>query len=626
MTNRLFFMLAAGVFAVACTSGTRVVRDPLIETANTATLDFPRIELSDSATVLHVDAYFNPGMWIRISSETYLQADGRKYPVLGGEGIDLDSLFWMPQSGEASFRLRFGPLPRGTKSFDFIESDCDDCFKYYGIDLTGRKSFESVPAELLTPSKDGAVPEPSFTVGETTVNLHLLGFREGMYREATLYLSTITGEQQPCTAAVDPATGTATFRFEQYGPATALVTMGAGGTIWLSPGETADIYLDLRQAGRALLRRRHAEDGPVFERGLYAKGVYGDLNNLRAAWDGPRFSMNSYSGNFIDYRMTADEYTQAVVSRYESLADSIARCERMPAMLRELSLLTLRQETLGAMAACSFLLELDYRRENDRWDRDERIDYRFAELGPEHFAAVANLFDIGDPKLLMGENMLDYIGAVVRLPIDWGESAGIRPGFAANMRRAFPMFERAAADRLSDADLEELRALDDPFYADACEAIRARVRREMESAAGKAAVEPAPDVPLNRLFETIIAPYGGKVVFVDFWNTWCAPCRAAIKQTEPLKNGELKDDDLVWIYIANETSPLPTYLTMIPNIRGKHYRLNEEQWRFLCEKFDIDGIPSYVVVDRNGSYELRNDLRDHEFLRRTLKKMLEEDF
>ena len=55
----------------------------------------------------------------------------------GSEGILPDSLFWMPDSGEASFVLKFGPLPRGTKSFDFIESDCDDCFKLYGVDLNG---------------------------------------------------------------------------------------------------------------------------------------------------------------------------------------------------------------------------------------------------------------------------------------------------------------------------------------------------------------------------------------------------------------------------------------------------------------------------------------------------------
>ena len=64
----------------------------------------------------------------------------------------------------------------------------------------------------------------------------------------------------------------------------------------------------------------------------------------------------------------------------------------------------------------------------------------------------------------------------------------------------------------------------------------------------------------------------------------------SIRANEPLKEQELKSDNLVWIYLANETSPLVTYKQAIPNIKGKHFRLNNEQWKYLCEQFKIDGI------------------------------------
>ena len=79
---------------------------------------------------------------------------------------------------------------------------------------------------------------------------------------------------------------------------------------------------------------------------------------------------------------------------------------------------------------------------------------------------------------------------------------------------------------------------------------------------------------------------------------------------------------MVWIYIANETSPLDKYLEAIPEIGGLHYRVDGQSWTQLTTSdFVIDGIPSYVLVQKDGTYELRNDLRDHDLLLRTLNSL-----
>jgi hypothetical protein len=41
--------------------------------------------------------------------------------------------------------------------------------------------------------------------------------------------------------------------------------------------------------------------------------------------------------------------------------------------------------------------------------------------------------------------------------------------------------------------------------------------------------------------------------------------------------------------------------------------------------FDIDGIPSYVLVNRDGSYSLRNDLHDINKMVTVLKEELEKE-
>lgn len=620
--------VAVGMLLASCTPANRVVENPLIGAANTMTLDFPKIELSDTATVLHVDAYFRPHNWIRIDAGTYLLADGQKYMLQGSEGILPDSLFWMPDSGEASFVLKFGPLPRGTKSFDFIESDCDDCFKLYGVDLTGKKEYprypEGLPRALRKAPEDGPVPEPILAVGTTTVNVRLLGYRRGMVKEVAMYVNSLLNGQEEHTAAIDPESGTATLRFEQYGTVMAYVSCGpVFGMCWIAPGETLDMYIAMEAGGRAVVQRRDKECEPAPGRRLYTTGAYADLNAQVDASGGSSIRMNLYSGDFADYRMSADEYTQMVVSKYESLADSIAHSP-VSGMMKELSLLTLQQEALTAISMGGFFLAHNYRSVNNEWDYRVEPDYEFASLKPEHYTAVAGLFDINNLKLLMGIDLSDYVNAVSRsyTDVEWADLVHATDGIVYDLPKVVGLPSKAENNALTQEDLDLLHSLREPFYAEACEAMQARVRKELESVKD-VRIETTPEVAVDKLFDAIVAPYKGKVVFVDFWNTWCGPCRASIKANEPLKSGELKSDDLVWIYIANETSPLVAYKTGIAKIAGKHYRLNDTQWKYLCEKFRIDGIPSYVLVDRDGSYKLRNDFRDRDLMKKTLKGMLE---
>lgn len=619
--------LLAAIVLAACSGNPRSVQNPLIASANTRTIDIVGIDLTDTLTTLHVEAYQRPHYWIRIAGESYLRAGDKRYALVGAEGITIDSLFWMPDSGRASFLLRFEPLPLSTRSFDFIESDDDNAWRLYGVDLTGKTAYDPFPAgfpkDLRKKPADGPLPDPVMAGGRSTVRLHLLGWQPGMSPELKLYVNTLLSGQEEHILKIDPATSEAEVTFDQWGPAQAFIVDPAQyslGAMWLAPGETTEVWTDMSQSGRWLYRRRNGgDDTSVGYAPFRTRGTYAALNAMDAEcrW---RVSLETYNGTFADYAMDADAYTAMLVDRYRTLSDSIARSDQ-PQMMRELNEYSLRQETLNAIADADYFLRHNYWHIHNSWGEPVPEGTITAQFGPQHYAAVGRLFDAGDPKMLMGDNVSDYQSALLVKGIDWC-NYGAQGALTTELPQAERLAGKAANLQLDDDDRALLASFSEPLYAEACLGIEKSIRERM-AALDEVRFETTPDVPVEKLFEAIVAPYKGKVVFVDFWNTWCGPCRAALKANEPLKEGALKSDDLVWVYIANETSPLVKYKEMIPGIAGKHFRLNAEQWSYLCDYFNVDGIPSYVVVDRDGRAALRNDLRDHSLLVKVLQEMLQ---
>ena len=143
--------------------------------------------------------------------------------------------------------------------------------------------------------------------------------------------------------------------------------------------------------------------------------------------------------------------------------------------------------------------------------------------------------------------------------------------------------------------------MSDPYYLSRLTRMNNRLLETIEANKKKKGytVNESGEVKDEDLFYSIISKFKGKVVLVDFWATWCGPCKMAMKQMKPMKK-DLEGKDIVYVFIAGENSPKETWDNMIPDIHGEHYRVTAAQWNYLSRQFSIQGVPTYIIVDKEG--------------------------
>jgi thiol-disulfide isomerase/thioredoxin len=99
----------------------------------------------------------------------------------------------------------------------------------------------------------------------------------------------------------------------------------------------------------------------------------------------------------------------------------------------------------------------------------------------------------------------------------------------------------------------------------------------------------------------IFGKYKGKVIYIDFWASWCLPCRAEMPNAAELKKN-LKGKDIVFLYFGyNDKEKAWLKARDQLGVEGEHYLLNEPMMKKAEALFGIKTIPHYTIIDKNGS-------------------------
>jgi len=150
-----------------------------------------------------------------------------------------------------------------------------------------------------------------------------------------------------------------------------------------------------------------------------------------------------------------------------------------------------------------------------------------------------------------------------------------------------------------------------------------KVRSQSRESKEKAKYPAAPDFTLNDLKDNpvTLSEYTGKVVIIDFWATWCPPCRKGIPEFIEMQN-EYGNDEFVVLGINMDQGDL----SVVPKF-AEEYDINYPVLYFKPEVAmaygGITSIPTTFIVDKEGY--VRHGVRGYqpkEYFKRIIDTLL----
>ncbi|MDQ6481923.1 TlpA disulfide reductase family protein [Dyadobacter sp. LHD-138] len=104
-------------------------------------------------------------------------------------------------------------------------------------------------------------------------------------------------------------------------------------------------------------------------------------------------------------------------------------------------------------------------------------------------------------------------------------------------------------------------------------------------------------------FEDLKKRHKGKIIYVDFWASWCGPCREAMPASASLRK-ELEGKDVVFVYLSIDNNIPPWQIASVKedlhNLKDNFLVVNHKTSEFF-RKYKLNEIPRYMIFDKTGN-------------------------
>jgi peroxiredoxin len=155
-------------------------------------------------------------------------------------------------------------------------------------------------------------------------------------------------------------------------------------------------------------------------------------------------------------------------------------------------------------------------------------------------------------------------------------------------------------------DLPGVRAFYPTFRAHNRDSTLARNARQMLAQRQHLnAGQPAPAFTLvnDAGKQVSLNDFKGKVVYLDFWGTWCQPCMKEMKEFAPALKKKFEGRDVVFLYVAVDQNLAKWQQTLTEQhfTSPNAVHLYERDGK-VAGDYQVNGYPSYYLIGRDGRF------------------------